>query len=81
MTPVVKIICENNGSELSVNMGTSLREVIDMLALNSPQPFLAAYVNNRIKELNYKIYKPISVRFIDITHFEGTRVYHRTQHD
>ena len=78
MTPVVKIICENNGSELSVNMGTSLREVIDMLALNSPQPFLAAYVNNRIKELNYKIYKPISVRFIDITHFEGTRVYQRT---
>lgn len=78
MTPLVKIICENNGSELSVNMGTALGDVIEMLALKNQHPFLAAYVNNRIKELNYKIYKPISVRFIDITHFEGTRVYQRT---
>lgn len=39
---------------------------------------LAAYVNNRIKELNYKIFKPLAVRYIDITHFEGYRVYQRT---
>ena len=49
MMPVVKIICENNGAELSVNMGTALHEVINVLALRNPQPFLAAYVNNRIK--------------------------------
>ena len=73
MMPVVKIICENNGAELSVNMGTSLYEVTNILALRNPQPFLAAYVNNRIKELDYKIYKPVSVRFIDITHYEGYR--------
>ena len=76
--PVVKIICENNGAELSVNMGTALHEVINFLALRNPQPFLAAYVNNRIKELDYKIYKPVSIRFIDITHFEGICVYQRT---
>jgi len=44
----------------------------------APHPFLAAYVNNRIKELNYRIYKPVTVRFIDITSFEGIRVYQRT---
>ena len=78
MVSVIKIICENSGSELMVNMGTSLSEVIDMLALKNDHPFLAAYVNNRVKELSYKIYTPISIRFIDITHFEGTRVYQRT---
>ena len=78
MVSVIKIICENCGSELMVNMGTSLSEVIDMLALKNDHPFLAAYVNNRVKELSYKIYTPISIRFIDITHFEGTRVYQRT---
>ena len=78
MVSVIKIICENCGSELLVNMGTSLSEVIDMLALKNDHPFLAAYVNNRVKELSYKIYTPISIRFIDITHFEGTRVYQRT---
>lgn len=78
MVSVIKIICENCGSELLVNMGTSLSEVIDMLALKNDHPFLATYVNNRVKELSYKIYTPISIRFIDITHFEGTRVYQRT---
>ena len=78
MVSVIKIICENCGSELLVNMGTSLSEVIDMLVLKNDHPFLAAYVNNRVKELSYKIYTPISIRFIDITHFEGTRVYQRT---
>ena len=78
MVSVIRIICENCGSELLVNMGTSLSEVIDMLALKNDHPFLAAYVNNRVKELSYKIYTPISIRFIDITHFEGTRVYQRT---
>ncbi|MBP3355666.1 MAG: nucleoside kinase [Rikenellaceae bacterium] len=75
---VIKVICENDGSELQVKMGTTLMEVLGMLSLNNPQPFLAAYVNNRLKELDYQIYKPISVRYIDITHYEGIKVYHRT---
>lgn len=78
MTPVIKIICENTGSEIAVNLGTSLLDVVKMIQLDGQNPVLAAYVNNRIKELNYKIFKPISVRFIDITHFEGSRVYQRT---
>lgn len=78
MGSVIKIICENSRTELAVEMGTSLSEVIDMLSLKSDHPFLAAYVNNRVKELSYRIYAPVSVRFIDITHFEGTRVYQRT---
>ncbi len=78
MTETVKVICENNGSQLHVNMGTPLLEVMKMLSLHNEHPFLAAYVNNKIKELDYRIYCPISVRFIDITHYEGMRVYQRT---
>ena len=59
-------------------MGTSLLELKQQLTIENAYPLLAAYVNNRIKELNYKIYKPIVVRYIDITHFEGYRVYQRT---
>ena len=59
-------------------MGTTLLEVERQFRLDGPHPFLAAYVNNRIKELNYRIYKPVTVRFIDITSFEGIRVYQRT---
>ena len=78
MIGTVKIICENTGKPLFVEMGTSLGDVIKMISLQNPNPFLAAYVNNEVKELGYRIFDPVSVRFIDITHFEGTRVYERT---
>jgi uridine kinase len=78
MTETVKIICENNGKSLFVEMGTALSDVIRMVALRNPNPFLAAYVNNEVRELGYRIFDPVSVRFIDITHFEGMRVYERT---
>lgn len=78
MSDTLPVICENAGRTIEVAMGTTLLEVERQLRLNGPHPFLAAYVNNRIKELNYRIYKPVTVRFIDITSFEGIRVYQRT---
>ncbi len=74
----VKVICQNTSSVIEVEAGTSLLELERRLALGGKYPMLAAYVNNRIKELNYKIFKPLAVRYIDITHFEGYRVYQRT---
>ena len=59
-------------------MGTSLLELIEKFEIKSDFPLLAAYVNNRLKELNYRIFKPMTVRFVDITHYEGYRVYQRT---
>ena len=78
MSDTLPVICENAGRTIEVAMGTTLLEVERQLRLDGPHPFLAAYVNNRIKELNYRIYKPVTVRFIDITSFEGVRVYQRT---
>ena len=74
----VKVICQNTSSVVEVEAGTSLLELKDKLGLGGKYPALAAYVNNRIKELNYRIFKPLAVRYIDITHFEGYRVYQRT---
>lgn len=74
----VKVICQNTSSVVEVVAGTSLLELEQKLGFDGKYPMLAAYVNNRIKELNYKIYRPLAVRFIDISHFEGYRVYQRT---
>ncbi len=74
----VKIICENNSSVLHVAKGSSLLDVLSILSLKNDNPFLAAYVNNKLKELTFDIYEPVSIRYIDITHFEGMRVYQRT---
>ena len=78
MKNLIKVYCENTSSHIEVEMGTPLLEISRSLTLTSGHPILAAYVNNRIKELRYRVYTPISVRFIDITHFEGHRVYQRT---
>lgn len=78
MSETIKVICENPDCELHVNMGQTLADIVKILSLKGDYPFLAAYVNNRFKELSYKIYEPVTVRFIDITHFEGIRVYQRT---
>lgn len=59
-------------------MGITLGELLTRLNIKGEYPILAAYVNNRLKELNSRLFKPAVVRFIDITHFEGYRVYQRT---
>lgn len=78
MPKTVKIICENTGTQFHVGQGTSLLDVINIINLKCRYPILAAYVNNNLKELHYCIFEPVSVRFIDISHFEGMRVYQRT---
>lgn len=75
---IIPVICENADRTIEVPMGTSLLDIEQLLQLDGPHPFLAAYVNNRIKELNYRIYRPVTIRFVDITSFEGIRVYQRT---
>ncbi|OUN78121.1 AAA family ATPase [Alistipes sp. An54] len=77
MNDTIQIICENLGGKLSVEMGTPLRQIAGRIT-PGPHPFLAAFVNNRIKELSYRIYTPVTVRFVDITSFAGIRVYQRT---
>jgi uridine kinase len=74
----IRIICENEGKELRLDQGTSLSELAGKIGGGNPNRWLAAYVNNKIKELSYVLFEPASVRFIDITHFEGHRVYERT---
>lgn len=73
-----QIVCENNGAELFIEQGCTLAEVLDMLSLHNEHPFLAAYVDNKLRELEYELFSSKSVRFIDITHFEGIKVYQRS---
>ena len=74
----IKVLCQNTSVEVEVEMGITLGELLARLGIEGQYPILAAYVNNRLKELNSRLFKPAVVRFIDITHFEGYRVYQRT---
>ena len=74
----VKIECVNSNSTIEVEMGTSLVNLAEQLGLQGEYPFLAAFVNHELKELNYKVYTPAKVEYFDITLLAGFRVYQRS---
>ncbi len=78
MAETITLRLVNNGVSIEVAMGTSLHEVLNLVEFEQPYPILVARVNNRYKELSYHIYKPVTVEFLDVRHYEGYRVYQRT---
>ncbi len=74
----IKIYCENTGIEKSYPFGTTLSDIIDDQQIDIGYPVLGAMVNNTLKELDYLIYKPKTVRFIDYRHPDGRRMYLRS---
>ena len=71
------VYCQNTGQTFEVEAGTPLQALADRIP-RDVRPYPAATVNNRIKELDYRIYKPLTVRFITADSFQGVRVLQRT---
>ena len=78
MEQQVTIYCKNTKEYVQVACGTSLRELYDRLGLNLPYPVLAARVNYKVQSLNFVLYKPKDVEFIDATSESGRRCYIRS---
>ena len=78
MRDTVTLRLVNSGITMDVEIGTSLLEVLGSVDFARPYPILVARVNNSFKELGYRIYKPVTVEYLDVRSFEGYRVYQRT---
>ena len=78
MRDTVTLRLVNSGITMDVEIGTSLLEVLGSVDFARPYPILVARVNNSYKELGYRIYKPVTVEYLDVRSFEGYRVYQRT---
>ncbi len=77
----MEIICKGaDGAETKIETkeGISLLELLSIQGLDHDRRFLGATVNNRTKELGVRLYNPATVRFIDLSQFEGVRIYQRT---
>lgn len=74
----IKIYIENNQTEKIYPFGSTLSEIIEDQNLNNELPILGAIVNHSLKELDYMIYKPKTVHFIDYNHPDGKRMYMRS---
>lgn len=78
MRKEVEIYCENINERRKLKPGMSLLEISQQVKHNLKYPVLGAMVNNVLKELDYEVYSPKTVRFLDITHPAGMRMYQRS---
>ncbi|MBS2212006.1 nucleoside kinase [Carboxylicivirga mesophila] len=74
----VHIKCLNNDKTNCYKAGTTLEEIAKDLKVKLDTPILGAYVNNKLRELNYEVYHPKTIEFIDITRPDGMRMYIRS---
>ena len=78
MPNLITIYCKNTNEYIKIPCGTSLQELYNQLSLDMPYPVIAARVNYKVQSLNFLIYKPKDIEFIDATSESGRRCYIRT---
>ncbi|MEE0923992.1 MAG: nucleoside kinase [Paludibacteraceae bacterium] len=78
MEPTITIFCKNTGAYHDVPRGISLIELKDQLGVQLKYPIIAAHVNYKVENLNFLMYKPKDVEFLDASSPTGMRVYVRT---
>ena len=74
----ITIYCVNLQKSVQVREGLTLLEIYRLLGVELPHQVLCARVNNKTEDLNYCVYNPKQIEFIDITHGSGTRAYVRS---
>ena len=78
MTKKVVIYCKNTQEYHSFPLGTSLLEIYNTLNIKLKYQVVAARVNYKVEDLNFLVYKPKDIEFIDTGCSSGMRVYVRT---
>ena len=79
MTHQIELLIDNlNKKRIKLDPGLSLKEIASIAEVNTKHDILGAFVNNKLRELSYKVYSPKVIRYIDITHPSGRRMYERS---
>ncbi len=71
----IEVIIENTGERRMVEQGITLADLAGQVQHHCKYPVLCALVNNKITMLDYRLFTPKSVRFVDVTHRQGYRIY------
>lgn len=78
MEKQVTIYCKNTRSYHDFPTGTSLLEIYQSLQIELKYQVVAARVNYKVEGLDFLVYKPKDIEFIDSSCSSGMRVYVRT---
>jgi Threonyl-tRNA synthetase len=85
----IKIYCKNTEKYYKIAPGTQLVDLLEQIGYKGRQiqdkqgithnlPPIAAYVDNKLKELSFPLYIDHSIEFLDYSNDDGRRVYIRS---
>ena len=75
---LITVFCRNTQQYYDVPRGLTLRDIYDRLKIQMPYPCLACIVNYKLEDLDYTVYKPKDLEFVDASCATGMRCYVRT---
>ena len=75
---MLQIYCKNNKETREFREGSSLIEIYKAFGLNMPYGPVSAKVNNKVEDLNFRVYYNKDIEFLDITSASGMRTYVRS---
>ena len=78
MEPTITIYCKNTHTYHDVPRGISLIELKELLHFQLAYPIIAAHVNYKVENLDFRLYKPKDIEFLDASSPSGMRAYVRT---
>ena len=78
MEQTITIYCKNTHLYHDVPRGISLIELKDLLGIQLPYPIISAHVNYKVENLDFLLYKPKDIEFLDASSPSGMRAYVRT---
>ena len=74
----ITVYCKNTKKYYDIPVGTSLQDFYKQLNISLTYKTVAARVNCKVKDLNFLIYNPKDIEFIDTSSQSGMRIYVRT---
>ncbi len=74
----IEIYCINTGTSESFSLGTTLAEIAKKMGIVLEGTICGAYVNNRVKPMDFELVKPKQIQFFDYSNRDGQRIYLRT---
>lgn len=78
MNHTIKIYCSNIHRHIEIAGGSRLSEIYSLIKDELDFSPICAFVNNHTEDLNFPVYAPKVVKFLDASTPSGTRVYTRS---
>lgn len=75
---MIKIHCINSQRETEYPHGTCLADIAKNENVKLGFPILGALVNNKVRDMSYRVHKPCYICFFDITSTYGSDMYKRS---